>query len=110
MPSSQPEEVDLREAWRELMFADEDQRAKATHDPVAPAKRSQAADAKASRRTLEDGTAVHSFSTLLSELSTILRNTSRTPGTGADAPTFELTTVATAWQQRALDLARQITV
>jgi transposase len=33
----------LREAWRELMFADTDQKAKATRDPVAPAKRSAAA-------------------------------------------------------------------
>ena len=33
----------MREAWRELMFADEDQAAKATRDPVAPARRSDAA-------------------------------------------------------------------
>ena len=30
----------LREAWRELMFADTEQQAKATRDPVAPATRS----------------------------------------------------------------------
>jgi hypothetical protein len=30
----------MREAWRELMFADTDQAAKATRDPVAPAERS----------------------------------------------------------------------
>ncbi len=29
----------LREAWRELLFADTDQAAKATRDPVAPARR-----------------------------------------------------------------------
>ena len=33
----------LRAAWRELMFADEDQEAKETRDPVAPAQRSLAA-------------------------------------------------------------------
>ena len=33
-------EWNLREAWRELMFADTDQAAKAARDPVAPAKRS----------------------------------------------------------------------
>jgi transposase len=33
----------LREAWRPLLFADEDQQANATRDPVAPAKRSPAA-------------------------------------------------------------------
>ena len=36
----------MREAWRELMFADEDQAAKATRDPVAPARRSAAAEKK----------------------------------------------------------------
>ena len=33
----------MREAWRELMFADTDQAAKATRDPVAPAQRCEAA-------------------------------------------------------------------
>src|SRR5207245_1433705 len=42
----------MREAWRELMFADTDQQAKATRDPVAPAKRSPAAVAKALHHTL----------------------------------------------------------
>ncbi|EQD55078.1 hypothetical protein B2A_05891, partial [mine drainage metagenome] len=36
----------MREAWRELMFADEDQEAQETRDPVAPAQRS----AKARRK------------------------------------------------------------
>src|SRR4029077_5535948 len=39
----------MREAWRELMFADTDQLAKATRDPVAPAQRSKGALAKAAR-------------------------------------------------------------
>lgn len=39
-----------REAWRELMFADAEQAAKATHDPVAPAWRSQAALTKIARQ------------------------------------------------------------
>ena len=33
----------MREAWRELMYADTDQQAKATRDPVVPATRSTAA-------------------------------------------------------------------
>jgi hypothetical protein len=33
----------MREAWRELMFADEDQAAKSSRDPVAPAQRSDEA-------------------------------------------------------------------
>ena len=98
----------MREAWRELMFADTEQRAKATRDPVAPAKRSKAALAKAARHALEDGTPVHSFSTLMAELATIVRNTCRTPNTGADAPTFEVLTTPNAQQQRALNLIQQI--
>ena len=51
----------MREAWQELMFADEDQAAKATRDPVAPARRSAAAEEKAISKQLDDGTPVHSF-------------------------------------------------
>jgi transposase len=98
----------MREAWRELMFADTDQQAKATRDPVAPAKRSKAALAKAARHTLDDGTPVHSFATLMAELATIVRNTCRTPKAGPDAPTFEVLTTPTATQQRALELLQQI--
>ena len=72
----------MREAWRELMFADTDQQAKATRDPVAKALRSKAALAKAARHTLDDGTPAHSFSTLMAELATLVRNTCRTPNAG----------------------------
>jgi transposase len=98
----------MREAWRELMFADADQQAKVTRDPVAPAKRSRAALAKAARHTLDDGTPVHSFATLLEELATIVRNTCRTPKAGPDAPTFEVLTTPNAKQQRAFELLQQI--
>ena len=98
----------MRQAWRELMFADTDQAAKATRDPVAPAKRSASASAKATSKLLDDGEPVHSFATLMAELSTIVRNTCRTPSAGPDAPTFELLTTATAHQQRALALIRAI--
>jgi hypothetical protein len=100
----------MREAWRELMFADTEQQAKATRDPVAPAKRSRKALAKAARHTLDDGTPVHSFATLLGELSTIVRNTCRTPGAGADAPTFNIVTTPNAKQKRAFELLQQISV
>jgi transposase len=98
----------LREAWRELMFADTDQQSKATRDPVAPAKRSKAALAKVARHTLDDGTPAHSFSTLMAELATIVRNTCRMPNAGPDAPTFEVLTTPNARQQRALNLLQQI--
>ena len=98
----------MRQAWRELMFADEDQAAKFSRDPVAPAKRSEAAMKKVLSRTLEDGTPAHSFQTLLRELETVVRNTCRTPNSTSDAPTFQLTTTQNEKQKRALELIDQI--
>lgn len=98
----------MREAWRELMFADVDQAAKASRDPVAPARRSKAALAKAAQHTLDDGSPAHSFSTLLAELATIVRSTCRTPQAGPDAPTFEVLTTPSLKQKRALELIQQI--
>ena len=99
----------MREAWRELMFADPDQAAKAIRDPVAPAVRSEAALKKVARHTLDDGSPAHSFATLMAELATIVRNTCRTPHSTETAPTFDLLTIPTAKQQHALQLLRQIT-
>ena len=98
----------MREAWRELMFADEDQAAKLIRDPVAPAQRSAAAMKKVQNHTLDDGTPVHSFQTLMATLSGIVRNTCRTPGGGPDAPTFEKSTTPNQKQRRALELIDQI--
>ncbi len=100
----------MREAWRELMFADTDQRAKSTRDPVAPATRSKAALKKVARHTLDDDTPVHSFGTLMAELATIVRNTCRTPHAAENAPTFEVLTNPNSKQQRAMELLRQIKV
>jgi Transposase DDE domain len=97
----------MREAWRPLLFADEDQHAKATRDPVAPARRSAAADEKAATHRLMDGTPVHSFRTLLENLSTIVRNACRMRGR-EDAPTFTVTTTPTPEQRRAFSLLKQI--
>jgi hypothetical protein len=58
----------LREAWRELLFADEDQAAKLERDPAASARRSPA----------------------------------------AEAPTFELTTLASPTQHRAITLVEAL--
>ena len=98
----------MREAWRELMFADTDQAAKATRDPVAPAKRSASAQRKAASKSLDDAQPAHSFATLMAEMATLVRNTCRTSGAGADAPTFEVLTTATAHQQRAMALIQAI--
>ena len=100
----------MREAWRELMFADTDQQAKATRDPVAPAKRSKAALDKVASHTLDDDTPVHSFGTLMAELATIVRSTCRTPQAAENAPAFEVITNQNQKQQRAMELLRRITV
>ncbi len=100
----------MREAWRELLFADEDLEAKQQRDPVAPARRSPEALQKITERTLPDGTPVHSFRTLLEELSTIVRNTCVTRSAKTPAPAFQMLTTPNASQHRALQLLQQIAV
>jgi len=97
----------MREAWAELLFADEDRAARATRDPVAPARRSAAAEQKASSKQLEDGTPAHSFRTLLEELSTIVRNTCRVPQTTS---TFPMLTIPNDLQLRARELIDKLTM
>ena len=98
----------MREAWRPLLFCDEDQEANKTRDPVAPAKRSEAALRKIRSKKLDDGTEAHSFQTLLKALSTIVRNICRAPGDNPDAPTFQVVTTPDPKQQRAYDLLETI--
>ena len=74
----------MMEAWRPLLFADEDQQAKAKRDPVAPAKRSEAAMRKIQTKKLDDGSPASSFRTLLRLLSNIVRNKCRSPGGGIE--------------------------
>jgi len=100
----------MREVWRALTFADEDQAAKRTRDPVAPARRSQATMKKVASRTLDEGSPVHGFKTLMQDLHTIVRNTCRTSAGARDAPTFDLTTTPTPQQTRALALIETITM
>ncbi len=99
----------LKEAWRTILFADEDQAAWATRDPVALAKRSAGAKAKAARRHHEDGTPIHSFRTLLADLGMIVRNTCKTISAD-DAPTFSVTTQSTPLQQHAQALISGLAV
>jgi transposase len=100
----------MREAWRELMFADEDLERKKHRDPIAAAERSEVALEKVATRTLKDGSPVHSFRTLLAELSTIVRNTCQARvGRNSDS-TFQMTTTPNPAQLRALQLLQAIAV
>ena len=99
----------LAEAWKPLLFADEAPANEARErEPVAPARRSAAALAKARTRRLADGTPAFSFRGVLTHLATIVRNAMRPknakPGTG----TFTLATEANPKQRQALDLAAAI--
>jgi transposase len=100
----------MKEVWRELLFSDEDQRAKLARDPVAPALRSAKALKKVHRKTLDDGTQTHSFHTLLTDLSTIVRNTCHRKGGGPGKPSFAMTTIPSAKQKQALELIDTIVV
>jgi hypothetical protein len=99
----------LIEAWRPLLFADEDQAAKAKRAAVALAKRSAAALEKVHTHATKAGTLVHSLRTLIAELATLVRNTCRTPGALEHPATFDILTTPTAVQRRAFELIERIT-
>ena len=82
-----------------LLFTDETPLAPL--DPVAPAKRSPAANTKAASATTTDGHAAHSFSDLIAELGTLCRNEVRV---GNAEHTFSRLTKPTELQARAFDL------
>jgi hypothetical protein len=69
----------MRERLAPLLFDDHDKEnaRKGRASPVAPAKVSAAAKAKAASRKTADGLPVHSFRTLLRDLGTLTRNTVR---------------------------------
>ncbi|GAA1877182.1 IS1634 family transposase [Paeniglutamicibacter psychrophenolicus] len=89
----------LRTALAPLTFTDENR--PVPEEPVAKVRRSAAAARKASTRKLEDGTTATSYQDLLTHLATRTRNTTSVPGTEA---TFELLSLPTPRQQRAMDL------
>lgn len=98
----------LREAWRELLFADEDLQRKKHRDPVAAAERSEAALGKTATRKLKDGSPVHSFRSLLEDLSTFVRNTCETRVGAQRGSSFQMTTLPNPAQMRALHLLQEI--
>ena len=94
----------MREALAPVLFDDHERAAveAARTSNVAPAQRSDAAKRKAASKTCDDGNPVHSFQTLLTDLATIVRNRLRPRDAGEE--TFELTTIPSPVQRRALDL------
>jgi hypothetical protein len=100
----------MKEAWRGLLFSDEQQEQKKDRDPVAPAQRSTEALQKVHNKRLEDGSEVHSFRTLLASLGTIVRNTCRRQGAAPEEASFMMMTRANADQKRALALLATISL
>jgi len=100
----------MMEAWRPLLYADEDQKAKDLRDPVAPAKRSDSAMKKIRTKRLDDGSRVHSFRSLLGHLGAIVRATCRCSGGRDTSATFTMITRRNPKQQKAFDLLQTIRV
>ena len=98
----------MMEAWRPLLFAEEIQHTEPSIDPVSPAKRSKTTLNKVQSGRLQDGSATHSFQTLLALLSTITRNTCRIVGDPIDAPSFSLDVLPSEKQLQSLELIRKI--
>ena len=89
----------LRRAWAPLTFTDQDP--PAPDNPVAPARRSAAAQAKASCQYDPAGQPYRSFRGLLEHLATLTRNQVRYTGTQV---TIAMLTEPTSTQRQAFDL------
>jgi transposase len=91
----------MRRALAPMLFDDEDREgAQAQRTSiVAPAQRSESAHKKAASKQTTEGLPVHSFQTLLADLATLTRNRVR-----MGEQTFDMLTIPTAVQQRALQL------
>ena len=89
----------LGRALKPLLFDDEEPPERP--DPVAKARRSQAAERKARTKRTAAGEPCHSLETLLAELATRTRNTIRLQGSDT---TFDQLTTPTPTQARALAL------
>ena len=89
----------LRRAWAPLTYTDEDP--PAPGNPVAPARRSAATQAKASHQHDAAGQPYRSFRGLIEHLATLTRNQVRYTGTQV---TIEMLTEPTSTQRQAFEL------
>ena len=95
----------MRKALAPMLFGDDAPR-EPREDVVSPKKPSPSAARKARTKKTLDGAPVHSFQTLLADLSTIVRN-SITPNLEG-APAWQQETEPSALQQKAFDLLKNI--
>jgi hypothetical protein len=89
-----------------ILFEDDDKPAgeELRSSVVAPAQRSPRAEAKALSKKTSDGEPVHSFKTLLRELATVVKN--RVQPKAEETLPFDITTIPTSLQKRAIDLLK----
>ena len=94
----------MRRSLAPIIFEDDDKPAGQARrsSVVAPAQRSERADAKASSKRTDDNAPVHSLSTLLRDLATVVKNRVQPKVEGATP--FDMITKPTPHQQRAFDL------
>lgn len=93
----------MRQALAPILFDDEEIESLQENSPVSPAQRSQSCVAKAHKKRTSSGLTVHSFQTLLADLSTLTKNQVRSNLPGVNF-CFDKITQPTPLQQRALDL------
>ena len=93
----------MRQALAPILFDDEEIKILQENSPVATAQRSQSCVAKAHKKRTSSGLTVHSFQTLLADLSTLTKNRVRSNLPGVNF-CFDKFTQPTPLQQRALDL------
>ena len=93
----------MKQALAPILFYDNDKHGAAAKraDPVAAAQRSNQALTKAARKHTDEGTPVHSFTSLLADLATICANHIQPAG---DTPAFTMITSPTPLQRQAFDL------
>ncbi len=98
----------MRQALAPLLFHDEELAVdRERRDPVAPAKPSEQVRRKKALRVDAEGLPLHSFGSLLQELSTLCRNTCRL-ASQPSAPTFDQLTEPTPLHRRAFELLENV--
>ena len=92
----------MRKRLAPILFDEDDPEAARAQraSPVEPARPSPSARAKAAGKSTPDATAVHSFHTLLADLSTVVLNDVSI----GESESFKLVTTPTTGQQKAFDL------
>ena len=97
-------EFHMRKALAPLLFDDEElDEQRKNRDPIKPAKPSDSAQDKKKIRFTTDGFEVHSFQTLIADLSTRCRNRCRVKS-DPDGPKFDQLTELSPIQKRAFEL------